>query len=386
MAVSREPQTRAAWVEVDLNAVRKNTRAFKALLRPGVQMMCAVKADAYGHGAVECARAMHASGASQFAVATVDEGVELRKAGIEWPILMLNESPLQSIDVLLEHDIMPSVYDMDFVLAYGERAVALDKVGKYHLAIDTGMSRIGVMPEDAVEFRRMIDFHRGIECAGTFTHFATADVVGDWDFRQQSTRFMDTVGALRDAGLDCGLVHCDNTPGTVLHPELHNDMCRVGIGLYGLHPADTTVPRIQLVPAMSVRARVTRVARPAVGEGVGYGLTYRVPKPSIQIATVPIGYADGLSRSLSNNMDVLVRGQRARQVGRICMDQFMFAVDVNDARAYRPVEPVERGDLVTVMGVDGDEEITADEMARRRGTINYEVTCDFGMRLEKVFV
>lgn len=386
MASIREPQTRAAWVEVDLNAVRKNTRAFKALMRPGVQMMCAVKADAYGHGAVECTRAMHASGASQFAVATVAEGVELREAGIEWPILMLNESPLQGIDTLLEYDIMPSVYDVDFVLAYGERAVALDKVGRYHLAIDTGMSRIGVMPEDVVEFRRTIDFHRGIECAGTFTHFATADVVGDWDFRQQSTRFMDVVAALRDADLDCGLVHCDNTPGTVLHPELHNDMCRVGIGLYGLHPADTTVPRIQLVPAMSVRARVTRVARPAVGEGVGYGLTYRVPKPSIQIATVPMGYADGLARSLSNNMDVLVHGQRARQVGLICMDQFMFAVDVNNARAYRPAEPVERGDLVTVMGADGDEEITADELARRRGTINYEVTCDFGMRLEKVFV
>ena len=172
----------------------------------------------------------------------------------------------------------------------------------------------------------------------------------------------------------------------MLHPEFHYDMCRVGIGLYGLQPADTTAPRIQLTPAMSVRARVTRVINPAVGEGVGYGLTYRVPKPNIQIATVPVGYADGLARTLSNNMDVIVGGVRARQVGRICMDQFMFAVDVNNIRAYHPAERVERGDVVTIIGRDGDEEITADEMAERRGTINYEVVCNFSQRLDRVFV
>ena len=285
-------------------------------------MMCAVKADAYGHGAVECAKTMHSAGADQFAVATVDEGIELRKGGVTQPILMLNESPLEGIDDLLAYDIMPAIYTTEFAYAYGERAVALDKVGKYHLAVDTGMTRIGVLPEDAVEFRHSIDFHRGLECAGTFTHFATADVIGDWDFKQQARRFADTVGALRQAGFETGLVHCDNTPGTLLHPEFHYDMCRVG--LYGLQAAETTAPRIALTPAMSVRARVTRVINPAVGEGVGYGLTYRVPKPNIQIATVPVGYADGLSRVLSNNMDVICNGTRARQVGRICMDQFMW--------------------------------------------------------------
>ena len=191
------PKNRWAWVEVSLAAIRKNTRAFKALLEPGVKMMCAVKADAYGHGAVECAKVMRQAGADQFAVATVDEGIELRRSGIAEPILMLNESPLESLDDLLEYDIMPAVYDSDFALAYGERAVALGKVGRYHLAVDTGMSRIGVMPQDAVEFRHMIDFHRGLECAGTFTHFATADVIGDWDFKQQAQRFGDTVGGRR---------------------------------------------------------------------------------------------------------------------------------------------------------------------------------------------
>lgn len=381
------PTRRWAWIEVDLGAIRKNTRAFKALLEPGVKLMCAVKADAYGHGAVECAQTMAKAGADQFAVATVDEGIQLRKGGVTAPILMLNESPLEALDDLVEYDIMPAVFTMEYALAYGERAAALGKVGRYHLAVDTGMSRIGVMPEDVVEFRRAINFHRGIECAGTFTHFATADVIGDWDFRRAAERFMGAVSALREAGLPTGLVHCDNTPGTILHPELHNDMCRAGIGLYGLQPAESTAPRISLVPAMSVRARVTRVAEPAVGEGVSYGLTYRVSRPHTQVCTVPVGYADGLSRALSNNMDVIVQGERAHQVGRICMDQFMFAVDPADGLTRRRVPQVERGEVVTIMGQDGDACITADELAERLGTINYEVTCDLGMmRLQRVFV
>ncbi|MDI9590049.1 MAG: alanine racemase [Acidobacteriota bacterium] len=386
MPLTQEPSDRWAWVEIDLNAVRKNTRAIKGLLKRGTRLMCAVKADGYGHGAVECARAMRSAGADQFAVATVAEGVELRRAGVERPILMLSQAPKGAIDTLVEYGIMPSVHTSEFALSYGERAAAAGKVGSYHLAIDTGMTRIGVLPEDVVEFRRAIDFHRGLRCAGTFTHFATADAIQDWDFKLQARRFLDVVGALHDAGCSVGLVHCDNTPGTILHPELHHDMCRVGIGLYGLHPAETTAPRVSLTPAMSVRARVTRAINPAVGEGVSYGLTYRVPTPHIQIATIPLGYADGLSRTLSGRMDVLVHGRRARQVGNICMDQCMFAVDTNPVRSYHRATPVAEGDLVTIMGEDGDERISADEMADLRGTITYEVTCNFGARLERVYV
>ena len=380
------PDDRWAWEEIDLGAVRRNTHAFKQIIGSRVQLMCAVKADAYGHGAVACTKAMHSAGATQFAVATVAEGVELRQAGIEWPILMLNQCPVESIDTLLENDIMPSIYEVEFALAYGERAAALNKVGKYHLAVDTGMTRIGVTPQDAVEFRQTIDFHRGLECAGTFTHFATADAPGDWDFELQANRFAETVQALRDARLETGLVHCDNTPGTVLHPKQHVDMCRAGIGLSGLHPADTTRGRIQLEPVMSVRARVIRTTYPQVGAGVGYGATWRVPARGMQVATVPVGYADGLARDLSNRMEVLVNGRRMQQVGRICMDQFMFAVPVNTARTYQPVSPVGVGDYVTIIGRDGDDEITADDMAAARNTINYEVTCDFGLRLEKIYV
>ncbi|MEE1275196.1 MAG: alanine racemase [Olegusella sp.] len=380
------PDDRWAWEEIDLGAVRRNARAFKQIIGPRTQMMCAVKADAYGHGAVECTKALHSGGASQFAVATVAEGVELRKAGIEWPILMLNQCPVEAVDTLIEYDIMPAVYQVEFALAYGERAAALGKVGKYHLAVDTGMTRIGVLPADAVEFRRTIDFHRGLECAGTFTHFATADEPANWDFELQANRFAETVEALRNAGLETGLVHCDNTPGTIMHPKQRYDMCRVGIGLYGLQPADITRTRIDLEPVMSVRARVIRTVYPQVGAGVSYGMTYRVPARGVQVATVPVGYADGLARVLSNRMEVLVNGQRMQQVGRICMDQFMFAVPVNTARTYRPVHPVEVGDIVTIIGRDGDDEITVDDMAVTRDTINYEVTCDFGLRLEKIYV
>lgn len=386
MPVAQGPETRWSWVEIDLDAVRHNTEAFRRCLERGVQMMCVVKADAYGHGAVRCARQMLRAGADQFAVADVEEGIALRQAGISEPILILSEPPLESVEKLVEFDVMPSVYTQEFALALGECAAAHNKVAKYHLAVDTGMTRIGVLPADAVEFRRAIDFHRGIECAGTFTHFATADVPGDWDFEMQRKRFDQTVAALRDAGLETGLVHCDNTPGTVLHPEIHYDMSRVGIGLYGLHPADSTRGKIDLAPVMSVRGRITRVVKPEVGTPVGYGATYRVPKPSIQIATVPIGYADGLARVLSNKMSVLVNGERCRQVGRICMDQFMFAVDVNGARAYKPTKPVSYGDVVTIVGRDGDEEITMDQMAAQRDTINYEVACDFGLRLQKIYV
>ena len=384
--MSAYPQDRWAWIEIDLSAVRHNVKAFKAQLNRGVKMMCVVKADAYGHGAAQCAKAMQSVGADQFAVATVDEGVELRCSGIDNPILVLSEPPVTSIPDLVRFDIMPSVYTVDFALAYGEASAAANKVGRYHLAIDTGMTRIGVRREDLLEVRGSIDFHRGLECAGTFTHFATADVLDNWDFDLQVNRFIEAVTTLKNAGYELGLVHADNTPGTVLHKDIQFDMVRVGIGLYGLHPSKLTIPRIDLQPVMSVRGRVTRVVYPAVGDGVSYGMTWRVPRNNIQVATVPIGYADGLARCLSNRMDVLTRGDRVRQVGNICMDQFMIAVDTAGTHANKPAHEIRHGDVVTLIGKDGDLEITADEMADLRETINYEVVCNFGARLDKVYI
>lgn len=380
------PSTRWAWVEIDLDAIKSNTMAFRRIIRPRSKMMCVVKANAYGHGAVRCAQAMLRAGADEFAVATVQEGVELRESGIDVPIALLSEPPVESVELLVQHNIQPAVYTRRFALALGECAASHNRVAGYNLAVDTGMTRIGVSWNDALEFRRSLEFHRGLKCVGIFTHFATADVPGDWDFDAQVKRFQEAVRSIKGAGLSTGLVHCDNTPATVLHPELDGDMVRVGIGLYGLHPADSTRGKINLVPAMSVRGRVTRVIEPEVGMGVGYGLTYRVTTPHIQVATVPIGYADGLARQLSNRMEVLVRGKRCRQVGRVCMDQFMFANNLNAVRADRPATPVEYGDVVTVMGRDGSESISADDLAALLDTINYEVVCDFGLRLERVYV
>lgn len=383
MPSSKEPATRWAWVEIDQGALRRNTRAFKNLLGYGKRLCCVVKADAYGHGAVQCAKIMHAAGADMFAVATVSEGVQLREGGIKSPILVLNEPPIDACDTLLEYQIMPSVYSSEFALAYGERAVEMGCVGKYHMAIETGMNRIGVHFTDVLEFRREIDFHRGIECDGVFTHFATADDPDGWDYRLQCTRFSEAVAAMKDAGFECGIVHCSNTPASMLDHSMQFDMIRAGIGLYGLQPCEKSASIMPLEPVMSVRARVTRTIHPAMGEGVGYGFTFRVPRARVQVCTIPIGYADGLSRTLSNKMDVLYRGQRIRQVGNICMDQCMVAIQQTPARQMPEAEV---GDLITIVGKDGDAVITMDEMARLRGTINYEVACGFGMRLEKVYI
>ena len=377
------PDTRWAWVEIDQGALRRNTRAFKKLINPNQKMCCVIKADAYGHGAIASAKIMRSAGADMFAVATVNEGVELRRGGIDAPILMLSEPPVTAVETLIENQIMPSVYTHEFALAYGECAIAHNTVGKYHMAIETGMNRIGVHYTEVVDFRRAIDFHRGLECDGVFTHFATADVRDSWDWELQYKRFTEAVQAMRNAGYECGTVHCDNTPATILHPETHLDMVRAGIGLYGMHPCQLTASKIELEPVMSVKARITRVAYPAMGEGVGYGFTYRVPRTATQICTIPLGYADGLARELSNKMEVLYKGRRVRQVGNICMDQCMFALQSTPGHV---APEAEIGDVVTIVGRDGDAVMTMDEMAALRGTINYECACGFGMRLEKVYV
>ena len=381
------PANRWAWVEVDLEAIRHNVREFRGLLRPPTRMMAVVKADAYGHGAVEVARACRSAGADMFAVATVDEGVALRDAGIEEPVLILAQPPLTSIPTLVERRIMPAVYELEFAARLGDEALSRGTEARYHLAVDTGMDRIGVPAADVVEFLSVAERLRGCVLDGMFTHFATADKVSDWDFTLQLKRFRDAVAAVRDAGINPGVVHCANTPATVLHPETHFDMVRVGVGLYGLHPAPTTVGRVDLRPAMSVHARATRVVKPRVGEGVGYGMTYRVARPSVQIATFPIGYADGLARRLSGGIDVLYQGRRWRQVGNICMDQCMVEVEPELALATgSKVKPIEAGDEVLFVGEQGEARVTLDDLAEKLGTINYEVACAFGMRLPKVYV
>ena len=377
------PQDRWAWVEVDLEAIKNNARAWKSFTKAPTRFCAVVKANAYGHGSVRVAQALRTVGVDMFAVATVAEGVRLREGGIHEPIILLAQPPITSVGTLVAQRIMPAVYDLEFLGKLAEEALNQGEVARYHLAVDTGMDRIGVRPEGAAEFMTMADKLRGVELDGVFTHFATADRITDWDFSVQARRFQDAVASIRDADIDPGIVHCANTPTTVLHPEYHFDMVRVGVGLYGLHPADTTRDKLQLTQAMSVRARVTRAVCPAVGEGVGYGMTYRISRSGTQVCTIPLGYADGLSRVYSNNLSVLCQGRRLRQVGNICMDQCMFEVPENLPGGMRPVE---QGDVVTLVGRDGDEFVSIEELAEKMGTINYEVACQFDIRLPKVYV
>ena len=374
---------RTTYLKIYQDALRHNLRAIRALVPKETETVAVVKANAYGYGAVLVAGMAMEEGYEALAVAVTGEARQLREAGFKCPIYLLGLLMPDEYEDAFETDAIIPICESTNLKLLDETAAHFGKTASVMVAVDSGMNRIGVHYADVLEFRRAIDFHRGIQCDGVFTHFATADEPDGWDFQLQLKRFNEAVAAMMDAGYDCGTVHCDNTPATIFAPQTHCDMVRVGIGLYGLHPCELSRSRITLDPVMSVRARITRCAHPAMGEGVSYGFTYRVPRAAVQICTIPVGYADGLSRTLSNRMEVIFRGERARQVGNICMDQCMFVLQQTP---LHPIADAEPGELVTIVGRDGDAEITMDEMARLRGTINYEVACGFGMRLEKVYV
>jgi alanine racemase len=367
---------RWAWAEIDLAAIAHNVRALSALTPAGTRFMAVVKADGYGHGAVHVARTALAAGATDLGVATVGEGIALREAGIAAPLMVLSEPPETAVRELLAHDLVPALYTREFSAALAKAAIAAGGEAAFHLKVDTGMNRIGVRAEDAVRFASNVASFPGLRLAGTFTHFATADVPGDWDAQRQLERFRDVIAAMRAEGLDPGLVHAANSPATILYPESHYDMVRCGIALYGLHPSSHTRGRIDLRAAMSVKARATLVKRISMGEGVSYGLTYQAAAPTT-IATLPLGYADGVHRVLSNSMDLLVGGRRVSQAGRVCMDQLM-------AEIPRGLE-VRRGDEFVIVGEQSGERILMDDVAEKAGTINYELACAFGMRLPRLY-
>lgn len=374
---------RWAWVEIDRSAIRHNLHEAKRRLQPNCRLMAVVKADAYGHGAVEVSRTALNSGADALAVATVDEGIALREAGLRAPILLLSEPPQAAIPLLLEYKIMPSVYRAEFALAYGEIADAHHLKAPFHLAVNTGMNRIGVHAEDILEFERQISFHRALEQEGTFTHFATADCPENLDFRIQMKRFTEAIEALRLAGIDPGIVHAANSAALLRYPESHFDMARIGIAMYGFHPCEETRDVVDLKPAMSVYARITDIRNVSVGEGVSYGLNYRSPG-SVRICTIPLGYADGFNRLLSGKVNVILDGQYCRQVGNICMDQCMFEVDMRTYGTHPRLNP-QLGDIVTVVGNQGDAITTITEMAYLANTIEHEVAIGFAWRLPRLY-
>jgi len=377
------PERRWAWAQIDREAIRHNLKRFRKYLGPDVKMMAVVKADAYGHGATECAFVALATGASMLGVSNVDEGIELRRGGIAAPILILAEPPVEALPLVLQHQLIPAVYNMEFVLALGEMADAQGRVSPYHLKIDTGMNRVGVHYSDAGDFLRTISFHRGLELQGVFTHFATADDIDTFEFKQQLGRFEEAIATIRYMGVDPGMVHAANTAAAIRYKQSHYNMVRLGIGMYGLHPCALTRQLIELRPAMSVHARISYLKQVSVGEGVSYSHTYRSPG-NVLIGTLPIGYGDGVSWALANKIDVLIGGRRYAQVGNICMDMMMIEINLRSS-ALNPRPKVEMGDEAVIVGKSGSEEIALDSMAKMLGTINYELACRFGQRLSRVY-
>ncbi|MDO8914585.1 MAG: alanine racemase [Coriobacteriia bacterium] len=365
---------RWAWAEVDLAAIGHNVRTLKASLPATTLFMAVVKADGYGHGAVQVAGAALAAGADRLGVATVDEGAELRKAGVTAPIHVLSEPPPGAAGLVVRNQLIPALYSRDFALALSKVASVAQVSAPFHLKVNTGMNRIGIAAEDAASFVESLRGLPGIAMEGVYTHFATADVPGDWEFERQAKCFDATVRELRAHRIDCGIVHSANSAATILHPETHGGMVRCGIALYGLHPGEATRGRVDLRPAMSVKARVSQVRRIAMGEGVSYGFTYHAGAP-VTIATLPIGYADGVRRGLSDSLRVLVQGTECRQVGRICMDQLMVEIP----RGLT----VSMGDEAVLVGGQGSARIEIDEQATTLGTINYEMACGYGARLSR---
>lgn len=366
-------ERRWAWSEVDLDAVSRNVARLRATTGSTVMFMAVVKADGYGHGAVEVAKAAVAAGADRLGVATVDEAMELRCGGLDVPVHLFSEAPSVAAGLLVENDVVATVFSRQGAEALSAAAAACGRVGRFHLKIDSGMGRIGVRAEDAADFVESLRGLPFIAMEGVFTHFASADVPGDWEFERQLERFGSAVDGFRRRGIDPGIVHSANTAATILHPRTHFDMVRCGIGIYGLHPATSTIGQVELEPAMAVKARVSRVARLGMGEGVSYGLTWHAAAP-VTIATLPIGYADGVRRSLSNRMEVFLGGRVCQQVGRICMDQLMVEVP-------RDIE-VSAGDTAVIVGPQS-EAVTLDRQAGLCDTINYEIACGYGARLHR---
>lgn len=381
-AISGRDQ-RWSWVEIDRSAIQYNVMQTKKQLEHGCRLLAVVKADAYGHGAIEVAKAATAAGASYLGVATIEEGVQLRKAGLREPILLLAEPPLQSVERLLFYRIIPSVYTSEFAIAYAEVADAHGLKAPYHLAINSGMNRIGVRHDEVVEFLSQVSFHRALELEGCFTHFATADSLETLDFQIQIKRFVEAMRAVEAAGINPGIVHCDNSAAIYRFPKTHFDMVRLGISLYGYQAAPDTHRLVNLRPAMSVHARITNVISVPMSEGVSYGMNYRSPG-SVKICTVPLGYADGLIRLLSGKIDFAYHGRAVRQVGNICMDQCMFEVDLRSRSSVPTLDP-HIGDEVLIAGPHPQVDCSIDTMANRAATIPHEVTIGFSHRMPRYY-
>ncbi len=363
------------YVKIDLDVIERNFAA--VVEKAGVAVMAIVKADAYGHGAVQVARTLEPRCAF-FGVSSMLEALELRQAGLTKPILILGYTPVSAFPTAIQMGIRPAIFHYEDALALSREAVRQGVRAPFHFAVDTGMGRIGFpATRAAAQTCARIAALPNLEAEGLFSHFATADCADLSQARVQQARFAEFDGWLRELGVAVRLRHLDNSAG-VMNFSCHYEMVRSGIVTYGLYPSDEVEPsRLALTPALSWHSRVTHVKRLAAGSPVGYGGAF-VTDRETDVATVPVGYADGYLRSLSGRFYVLIRGKRAPILGRICMDQMM--VDVTD------IPGVGCGDPVVLVGADGDERITMEQIAQAAGTFHYEFVCGISRRVPRLYL
>jgi alanine racemase len=361
-------------VRIDLDIIAANFRAVRE--KAGVPVMAVVKADAYGHGAVQVARLLQEQCAF-FGVSSMLEAMELRQAGLTAPILILGRMPVAALEHAVREDVRPTIFHYEDALALSREAARQGKTAKFHFAVDTGMGRIGFQPtREAAEECAAIVRLPGIEAEGIFSHFATADCADLTGARLQAEKFDAFCGLLEELGVNVPIRHLDNSAGLMNFPD-HYQLVRSGIVTYGMYPSGEVEPGLlPLKPALQWLSRVTHVKTLPAGRPISYGGTYVTSRPTV-VATVPVGYADGYRRSLSGKFYVLIRGKKAPILGRICMDQMM--VDVTD------IPGVSLDDRVTLVGTDGEETITMEAIAAAADSFNYEFVCGISRRVPRIY-
>ncbi|MBD1839529.1 alanine racemase [Coleofasciculus sp. FACHB-64] len=367
-----------AWVEIDLAALAHNVRQLRRFLSPKTALMAVVKADAYGHGAITVAEIACQAGASWLGVATIPEGIQLREAGIQAPILILGASnTTEQVQAIAHWDLQPTLCTPQQALVFSETLGTLNRSLAVHVKLDTGMSRLGTPWQQAAEFVSLVQRLPHLKIASIYSHLATADSPDPTGMRQQQDRFEEAIALIKTTGMTPPRLHLANSAAALSDPSLHYDMVRVGLATYGLYPAPHLKSVIDLKPVMKVKARVTQVKNISAGTGVSYGHQF-VASRDMRLAAIAIGYADGVPRNLSNKMQVLLRGQPVPQIGAITMDQLMLDVSA--------IPDLQTGEVVTLLGQEGNAEISADDWAATLGTISWEILCGFKHRLPRVAV
>ena len=367
------------YATVNLDAVASNMRSMRDNLPASTLIMGSVKADGYGHGSVPVAKTIEPY-VFGYAVATIDEGIILRRHGINKTILILGVTHESRYEDLLRYDIRTAMFQYEKAKKLSDLALKQGKKAVVHLALDTGMSRIGMKADrEHAKEAAAIAALEGIEVEGLFTHFARADETDKSAYEEQYRRYKEFLGYLKELGVKIPIRHCSNSAGIVESLESnHMDMVRAGIAIYGMYPSDEVDHNsVKLTPAMEIKSCITYIKEIEAGTAVSYGGTF-VADHTMKVATIPVGYGDGYVRSLSGKGDVLIHGKRAAILGRICMDQFM--VDVTD------IPDVQEDDEVTLLGSDGAECITMEELLEKSGGVHHEMTCDNGKRIPRVYL